>query len=137
MPLTFGAAILQYRLFDIDVIIRRTLIYSTLTIFLVLVYFAAVVGFQSLFTTLTGQQSALAIVLSTLIIAALFTPARKRLQKIIDRRFYRARYNAQQTLSRFTTIAQAEVDVEQLAEQLIDVVQDTLHPEEVTLWLRK
>ena len=75
--------------------------------------------------------------LSTLIIAALFTPARKRLQKIIDRRFYRARYNAQQTLSRFTTIAQDEVDVEQLKDQLIDVVMDTLHPEEVTLWLRK
>jgi hypothetical protein len=135
LPLAIGIAILQYRLFDIDVIIRRTLVYSILTLLLGLVYFGGVAILQNILTALTGQESPIAIVVSTLLIAALFTPVRTRVQNFIDKRFYRARYNAERSLARFTIVARDEVEIEHLAGELMDVVQETMHPELISLWL--
>jgi hypothetical protein len=135
-PLSIGAAILRYRLYDIDLIIRRTLVYTTLTGMLALVYFGSVVVLQALFTGLMGQQSTVAIVLSTLGIAALFTPLRSRLQGFIDRRFYRRKYDAEQVLAAFAQQAQQETDLEALITHVADIVQHTMQPEHTSLWLR-
>jgi hypothetical protein len=136
-PISMVISILRYRLWDVDLIIRRTLVYAALTATLALVYFGAVVLLQSLIHGLTGQDSALAIVLSTLAIAALFAPLRSRIQQFFDRRFYRRNYDAAQSLAHFANTARDEVDLDVLTGELTGVVRETMQPEHVSLWLRR
>ena len=135
--LSLGLAILRSRLFDIDLIIRRTLIYSVLTTLLVLFYFGSVVVLQQLLRGITGQGSDVAIILSTLAIAALFNPLRHRVQDVIDHRFFRRKYDAQKVLAAFGETARDEVDLSKLTSELVGVVQDTMQPTHVSLWMRK
>jgi len=136
-PLSVVFSILRYRLWDIDVIIRKTLVYSVLTALLALVYFGSVVVLQRVFGSLAGiGQSSLAVVISTLAIAALFTPLRRRIQDIIDRRFFRKKYDAQQVLAQFALTARDETDLDALTVALTRVVQETIQPEHVSAWLR-
>lgn len=135
IPLSVGIAMLRYRLWDIDILIRRTLLYAGLTALLGVLYLATVILLQQLLRDLTGEQSALAVVITTLAIAALFNPLQRRLQVAIDRRFYRKKYDAQQTLERFNLAARSEVDLHELSEHLLAVTDETLQPERMSLWL--
>jgi hypothetical protein len=136
IPLSIGFSILRYRLYDIDVLINRTLVYGSLTIVLTLLYFGLIFALQSLFQGLFKQNNAVAIVVSTLVIAALFQPLRHRLQRFIDRRFYRSKYDAAKTLETFSATLRNEVDLNQLRGHLLGVVQETMQPAHISLWLR-
>jgi hypothetical protein len=136
IPISMGIAILRYRLYEIDLIINRTLVYGLLTAMLVLFYFGSVTALQSLFSLLIGQGNTLAIVASTLAIAALFNPLRRRIQGFIDRRFYRRKYGARKTLEAFSTKLRDETDVEKLSEDLGEVVDETMQPAHLSVILR-
>ena len=136
IPLSIGVAILRSRLYDIDVLINRALVYGPLTAVLVATYFGGVVGLQYVFRTLTGGESQLAVVASTLAIAALFNPLSRRIQSFIDRRFYRSKYDARKTLKAFSFKLRDETDLETLNEDLVGVVRETMQPAHVSLWLR-
>src|SRR5215216_761425 len=135
LPTAIGVAVLRYRLYDIDVVINRTLVYAPLTAILVLFYVGGVVSLQYAFRTLTGQESQIAIVASTLAIAALFNPLRRRIQGFIDHRFYRRKYNVRKTLEAFGSKLRDETDLEKLCEDLGEVVDETMQPSHISLWL--
>ena len=135
-PLTIAFSILRYRLWDIDLLIRRTFVYAVLTALLLLLYFGSVVLLQQVFRSLTGQDSPVIIVTSTLVIAAVFSPLRRRVQNTIDRRFYRRKYDAQQALAAFAATARDEVDLERLQAELVSIIQETMQPEQISLWLQ-
>src|SRR5437764_10022875 len=138
VPISLGIAILRYRLWDIDIIINRTLVYGTLTALLSVLYVGLVIGLQALVRLFTQQvsQSPVVIVASTLVVASLFQPLRYRIHSIVDRRFYRRKYNAARTLAQFSASLRNEVDLQQLREELLAVVQETMQPAHVSLWLR-
>ncbi len=136
IPISVGIAILKYRLYDIDLLINRTLVYGSLTATLVMAYFGGIVVLQRLFVTLTGEKSTLAVVASTLLIAALFNPLRRRIQGFIDRRFYRRKYDARKTLEVFSTKLRDETNIDALSDDLVGVVRETMQPTHVSLWLR-
>jgi uncharacterized membrane protein YhdT len=138
VPIAIGFAVLKYRLYDIDLIINRTLVYGSLTGALALVYFGGVTVTQALFRNITGQEQLpqLVIVASTLVIAALFNPLRRRIQSFIDRRFYRAKYDARKILAAFSVRLRDETDLEALNKDLVGVVRETMQPAHVSLWLR-
>ena len=134
-PISVGIAIVRYSLYEIDHIINRTLVYGSLTATLVALYFGVIVVLQGIFVALTGQQSTLAVVASTLLIAALFTPLRRRIQGFIDRRFYRSKYDAAKTLEAFSAQLRNETDLDALSDDLVGVVRETMQPTHVSLWL--
>jgi hypothetical protein len=138
IPVAVGVAILRHRLYDIDVVINRTLVYGSLTLLLLLVYFGGVTTTQAIFRTLAGQQEQpqLAIVVSTLAIAALFNPLRRRIQSFIDRRFYRSKYDARKTLEAFSVELRDATDLDALSDDLVGVARETMQPAHVSLWLR-
>jgi len=135
IPISIGIAILRYRLYDIDILINRTLVYGSLTATLVALYFGGIVVLQRIFVALTGEQSTLAVVASTLLIAALFNPLRRRFQSFIDRSFYRRKYDAAKTLEGFSMKLRDETDLEALSDDLVGVVRETMQPAHVSLWL--
>lgn len=140
IPVATGIAILRYRLYDIDILINRTLVYASLTVMLTLVYFGGVTATQSIFQTLTGQKQLpqLAVVISTLVIAALFSPLRRSIQSFMDRRFYRHKYDARKSLEAFSARLRDETDLEALGEDLVVVVvRETMQPAHLSLWLRQ
>jgi hypothetical protein len=136
IPLSIGVAVLRSHLFDIDLLINRTLVYGSLTTVLVALYFGGIVLLQRLFMALTSEQSTLAVVASTLLIAALFNPLRRRIQSFIDRRFYRSKYDARKTLEDFSQQLRNETDLKALRGDLVGVVRETMQPAHVSLWLR-
>jgi hypothetical protein len=137
LPIATGLAILRHRLFDIDVLIRRTLVYGTLTALLAGIYVGLVIGGQAVVQALTAQrgQQPVIIVATTLLVAGLFTPLRSRIQKVIDRRFYRAKYDAKKTLAAFNATVRQEVSLTELHAHLLAVVEQTMRPAQVSLWL--
>lgn len=136
LPVAIGIAVLKYRLYDIDLIINRTLVYGVLTASLAAVYAVCVVLFERLFYALTGETSQLTVVAATLVIAALFNPMRRYVQSFIDRRFYRKKYDVVKTLEDFSRTLRDELDLEKLTTEMLTVVEDALQPEHVSLWLR-
>jgi hypothetical protein len=136
IPVATGIAIFKYRLYDIDLIINRALVYAVLTASLVLIYLGGVVSLQYAFHAITGGESQLAIVASTLAIAALFTPLRRGIQAVIDRRFYRSKYDAARTLEGYSARLRDEVDLNALTDDLVGVVRETVQPAHASLWLR-
>ena len=136
VPIAVGFAVLKYRLYDIDILINRPLVYGSLTATLVSLYFGGIVVLQRIFVLLTGQQSTLAVVASTLAIAALFVPLRRRVQGFVDRRFYRRKYDARKTLETFSLRLRDETDLEALNNDLVGVVKETMQPAHVSVWLR-
>lgn len=135
-PIAFMFAVLRYRLYDIDLIINRTLVYGSLTAILAAIYVVAIVGSQALARGIVHQESSVAIVVATLAAAALFQPLRSRIQASVDRRFYRHKYDAQKTLTAFTASLRQEVDLDTLKESVLSVVQETMQPDQLSLWLR-
>ena len=135
-PTVIGIAVFKYRLYDIDLIIRRTLSYTLLTLLLALIYFGSVVLLQSLFSSLTGQASPVIIVISTLAIAAFFSPLREWTQSTIDRRFYRQKYDTEKSLALFSLKARQQVNLDELSDELLYVIQETMQPEQMSLWLK-
>jgi hypothetical protein len=137
-PIGVGIAVMRYRLLDIDVVINRTLVYGSLTAILVGIYFGGVTATQTVFQALTSQQKLpqLVVVVSTLVIAALFNPLRRRIQSFIDRRFYRSKYDARKTLESFSATLRDETDLDALSDDLVGVVRETMQPAHVSLWLR-
>jgi len=136
VPVAVGVAVLRYRLYDIDVLINRTLVYGTLTASLALLYLSCVVSLQYVLRELTGQETRLAVVASTLVIAAMFGPLRRRVQAFVDRRFFRKKYDATKTLETFSARLRDETDLKQLDAGLSGVVRETLQPAHVSLWLK-
>jgi hypothetical protein len=136
VPVAVGIAVLRYRLYDIDLLINRTLVYGSLTAMLALVYVGGVVGLQSAFRALIGQESTLAVVVSTLAIAALFNPLRRRVQALVDRRFYRRKYDAAKTLEAFNSKLRDETGLDTLSGEVVGVVREAMQPAHVSLWLR-
>jgi hypothetical protein len=136
VPTAVGIAILRYRLYGIDIVINRTLVYGALTAILVAHYFGSIVWLQWVFVLLTGQQSTLAVVASTLVIAALFNPLHRWVQAFVDRRFYRSKYDARKTLEAFSAKLRDETDLDALSNDLVGVVRETMQPAHVSLWLR-
>jgi hypothetical protein len=136
IPTAIGIAILRYRLFDIDRIVRRTLVYAALVACLALIYLAGVFTLESAVRSLTGGSSALAVTVSTLAVALAFQPLRRRIQATVDRRFYRARYDAARTLEAFSVRMRGEIDLETLTTDVVSVVREALHPAHATVWLR-
>jgi hypothetical protein len=138
VPVAIGIAVLKYRLYDIDLLINRTLVYGSLTVSLAVVYFGGVTVTQAIFRALTGQeeQPQLAVVVSTLVIAAIFNPLRRRVQAFVDRRFYRKKYDAAKTLEEFGARLRDQTDIETLSSNLLAVARETVQPSHVSLWLR-
>ena len=136
VPTAVGIAILRYRLYEIDLLINRTLVYSSLTAILVAHYFGSIVWLQMVFVELTGQRPTLAVVASTLVIAALFNPLHRWVQAFVDRRFYRRKYNARKTSEAFSAKLRDETDLDALRDDLVGVVRETMQPEHISLWLR-
>ena len=136
LPVAAGIAILKYRLYDIDRIINRTLVYGILTATLVMLYFGGIVLLQLVFVALTGEKSTVAVVASTLVIAALFNPLRRRVQALVDRRFYRSKYDAAKTLASFSSRLREETDLDSLSGDVLGLVRETMQPEHASLWLR-
>jgi hypothetical protein len=135
LPVAAGVAILRYRLYDIDVIINRTLVYGPLTVMLVAVYVGGVLLLEYAFRTLTGSGSQLSVVASTLLIGAIFNPMRRRVQNLIDHLFYRRKYDAARTLEAFSAKLREETDMDALSSELLSVIKDTVQPEHASLWL--
>jgi hypothetical protein len=135
IPLSFGVAMLRYHLWDIDLVINRTLVYTVVTGLLLVAYFVLVIGLESLFRAVTGQTAALAIIISTLVVATLFQPLRARVQRFIDRRFYRRRYDPARTLTEFGTRVRNEIELPAVTNELISVVCETMQPASISLWL--
>ena len=136
IPTSIGFAVLRYHLFDIDLIINRTLVYVTLTVLLAVVYEGTIVVLQNVFRVLTGQESQVAVVASTLVIAAMFEPLRRHIQGFVDRRFYRRKYDAAKTLEAFSAELRHETDLDALSNDLVEVVRETMQPAHVSVWLR-
>jgi hypothetical protein len=136
IPTAIGIAVLKYRLYGIDLVVNRALVYGPITVILVLVYLGIVISIQYAFRVLTGEESQIAIVASTLAIAALFNPLRRRVQAFVDRRFYRKKYDAAKTLAAFSARLRDETDLEALSADLVGVVRGTMQPAYVSLWLR-
>ena len=137
VPFCIGIALLRYRLWDIDRVINRTLVYGLLTAILLATYLVLVIGGQHLLVSLLGQSNAVVLVGSTLVVAALFQPLRQRIQRIVDRRFYRSKYDAAKIVAAFSATLRQEVDLDQVREQLLAVVQETMQPAHISLWLRR
>jgi hypothetical protein len=136
VPTAVGIAITRYRLYEIDLLINRTLVYGSLTVTLIALYFVGIVVLQRAFVLLSGETSTLAVVASTLLSAVLFTPLRRRIQGFIDRRFYRSKYDAAKTLEAFSAKLRDETDLDALSDDLVEVVSETMQPAHVSLWLR-